>query len=345
MTLQQSCDGNAKFIVPEGITKIGDNAFFNCTTLIELVISDGVIHIGDNAFNNCINLISVTLPGTLKVIEDKAFYNCNKLSSVIFPGNVLTISNEAFRWTNMVNVTLSPITVYYQDSFDDNTLINGGILFNNYDELENITWSSDDEDDEDDLRVVVDMPDDIDIIPELPSDLHINRTTMTRASNLRPKTLNIGNIPRECYDPIMWDDENITSEYMSDNNNIVFLKKVGTKYKAECLSRSSIDTILKDDTGNYLFFECLHMENISSADTNQIYVSLPVFSVIYIPLEYALNILNSNHQYFLLNYMNKRVGFSVNYGVYYQVSDMISAWHCNPGSKFNVSKPVPVNIE
>lgn len=372
MTLQQSCNGNAVFIVPDGVTKIGVNAFNNCNTLVEIDISEGVTHIGVNAFNNCVNLTSVKLPQTLKVIEDKAFYNCNKLTTIVIPENVSTISNEAFRWTNVTYVTLSPATVYYQDSFDDNTLVNGGIMFNT-EELEGMIWSSDDEEEiveemgidileNDETEINEDFANAIglealseeemgivfDTIPEsaaLPPDLHINRTTMARASNLRPKTLNTRNIPRECYDPILWGDENITPEYMSDNNNIVFLKKVSDGYKAQCFSRSSIDKMIKDETGNYLFFQCLQIDNISSANTKQIYVSLPIFAATYMPLEYALHILNGEHQFFLLNYMNKSVRFSINYGVYYQVSDLVSAWHCNPGSNFNVSKPVPVNIE
>jgi hypothetical protein len=353
MILGRSCDSNAQFIVPEGTTRIGHDAFNNCSTLQRIVIPEGVTHIGNRSFSQCINLTYVKLPSTLHFIEDKAFYNCNRLSDINIPENVRIINDEAFKWTNIMYVTLGPNTIYNKNTFDDNTVVNGGILFDNQEVVDNI-WdeymSMDEEDfvmeiNEDLTRAIgLEVPDDVNMLPKLPESLHINQTIMNYASNLRPKTINISKIPKECNDPIMFGDENITSEYMSNTDNIVFLKKVREGYKAECFSKSSIKSIVNDETGNYLFFECSRIENISSANTNQIYVKIPIYGVAYMPLEYALNIINSNQQYYLINYMNKRVTFSVNYGVYYQVLDWISAWHCNPGSNFSVSKAVPINI-
>ena len=45
-----------KAVIPDGVTCIGDNAFWNCENLTNITIPDSVTSIGDNAFDGCINL-------------------------------------------------------------------------------------------------------------------------------------------------------------------------------------------------------------------------------------------------------------------------------------------------
>ena len=61
--------------LPEGITKIGDGAFYNCSILTAINIPGNVIWIGGHAFENCGNLISITTPeGEIEICVD-AFLN------------------------------------------------------------------------------------------------------------------------------------------------------------------------------------------------------------------------------------------------------------------------------
>ena len=64
--------------IENGVTTIGQTAFYNCDGLSEVVIPDGVISIGAGVFANCSNLTSAIIPDGVVSIEDELFFNCNK---------------------------------------------------------------------------------------------------------------------------------------------------------------------------------------------------------------------------------------------------------------------------
>jgi len=61
-------------MIGNGVTSIGDSAFYNCSGLAgELVIPDGVTSIGDNAFYGCTSLTYVTIPNSVTSIGIQTF--------------------------------------------------------------------------------------------------------------------------------------------------------------------------------------------------------------------------------------------------------------------------------
>ena len=64
------------YILGEGVTGIGNYAFYNCAKLTDVTIPESVTMIGDNAFENCYMLTEVSIPYGIKSIGDYAFYNC-----------------------------------------------------------------------------------------------------------------------------------------------------------------------------------------------------------------------------------------------------------------------------
>jgi len=65
-----------KIIVEEGITHIGDCAFFNCIAVKSVEIPNSVESIGNASFKNCSNIESIELSENIKSIGISAFENC-----------------------------------------------------------------------------------------------------------------------------------------------------------------------------------------------------------------------------------------------------------------------------
>ena len=61
-----------------------------------VVFGDGVTNIGDSAFYECSSLTSVTIPNSVTSIGYYAFYGCSSLTSVTIPDSVTSIGSGAF---------------------------------------------------------------------------------------------------------------------------------------------------------------------------------------------------------------------------------------------------------
>lgn len=75
---------------------IGENVFYNCTSLTSITIPDFVTNIGKKAFYKCTSLASITIPNSVTSIGYSAFYGCTSLTSVTIPDSVTTIDSYAF---------------------------------------------------------------------------------------------------------------------------------------------------------------------------------------------------------------------------------------------------------
>lgn len=95
------------FVILEGMTSIGGNAFCNCCNLTSLIIPSTVTTIDDYAFYNCNKLASLTIPNSVTTIGDYAFSNCRNLASVVIPYSVNLIGDFAFAY----NTKLSSVTI------------------------------------------------------------------------------------------------------------------------------------------------------------------------------------------------------------------------------------------
>ncbi len=89
-------NGEAEFVVPDGVIKIGDSAFYKCKNLVSITVPDGVTRIDSGAFYKCKNLVSVTLPDGLTYISDHAFFGCTSLTKINLPLWMNTIGDRAF---------------------------------------------------------------------------------------------------------------------------------------------------------------------------------------------------------------------------------------------------------
>jgi formylglycine-generating enzyme required for sulfatase activity len=89
------------------LADIGEEAFWNATSVTSIVIPAGVTNIGEEAFWNCTELASIQLPNTITNIQDEAFWNCTSLTNINMQDGVTNIGVESF-WNcvSLVTVTI-----------------------------------------------------------------------------------------------------------------------------------------------------------------------------------------------------------------------------------------------
>ena len=72
--------------IPDGVTRINESTFRECTSLKSIIIGNGVTVIDRYAFYNCKNLICVTIPNSVTVIGWYVFDICSSLETVNYKG-------------------------------------------------------------------------------------------------------------------------------------------------------------------------------------------------------------------------------------------------------------------
>ena len=94
----KSCRGFTSLVLPEGITKIGNGAFSDCSGLRgDLIIPESVVNIGSDAFANCGFDGCLHLSSTLSSYGASAFIGCSQFTgSLAIPSCVTSISGSLF---------------------------------------------------------------------------------------------------------------------------------------------------------------------------------------------------------------------------------------------------------
>lgn len=96
------------FAVPDTVTKIGEEAFRNCSNLISIQLPKSLTTIQNNAFYGCRYLKNITLPSGLTTLGLGAFSNCTSLTEIQIPSGIATIDKETFlNCTSLATVTFS----------------------------------------------------------------------------------------------------------------------------------------------------------------------------------------------------------------------------------------------
>jgi len=94
-------------VIENGVTSIGDYAFYGMTSMTQITIPEGVTRVGDYAFKNCTALNGVVLPSTLTYLGESAFYACSALTGITIPEGIYTVWAYTFKnCTGLAEVNL-----------------------------------------------------------------------------------------------------------------------------------------------------------------------------------------------------------------------------------------------
>ncbi len=113
------CEEVESIKIPESVSYIEAGAFYGCSNLFSIVIPKSVVTIGTEAFGHCSSLTNVTILDGVEKIQNGAFYLCSNLNSIIIPASVERIGQDAFKFCRSIE------TVYYGGTLEKLEKITG----------------------------------------------------------------------------------------------------------------------------------------------------------------------------------------------------------------------------
>lgn len=101
----KQCSNLSSVTIPNSVTTIGLGAFYE-SGLTSIKIPSSVTALGEYAFMNCRGLSSVTIPNSIEILPMSTFLGCTSLKSIEIPSSVTTIGRGAFCESGLTSITI-----------------------------------------------------------------------------------------------------------------------------------------------------------------------------------------------------------------------------------------------
>lgn len=97
-----------KIIVEEGVTRIGDYAFFDLSYVTSVSLPQSLTSIGNGAFKRCMGITEIDLPCNLTELGFDAFNQCTGLQRITIPDGVTEINGGCFEMCTELTEVILP---------------------------------------------------------------------------------------------------------------------------------------------------------------------------------------------------------------------------------------------
>ena len=89
-----------KIVIPSSVVSIGDYAFYECTTLVDVEFPSSLVSIGKHAFCDCLSLSNIAIPTSVTSLGKYSFCGCSSLKKALIPSHI-----------NIQNIGISSIKI------------------------------------------------------------------------------------------------------------------------------------------------------------------------------------------------------------------------------------------
>jgi hypothetical protein len=91
-------------IIPDGVTSIGDFAFYHCDGLTSITIPEKVTSIGQEAFKSCSKITTMTVKSaTMAPYSNSLLSNCTALAAIYVPADLVEQYKAADGWIDFAD--------------------------------------------------------------------------------------------------------------------------------------------------------------------------------------------------------------------------------------------------
>lgn len=104
--------GISSFTIPASVETIGDEAFFQMTSLTSMSIPATVKNMGGNLFNSCSSLTNIELLNRPTILGSGFAGNCEKLTSINIPDSVVKLESNLFDRDESLTELFVPNSVF-----------------------------------------------------------------------------------------------------------------------------------------------------------------------------------------------------------------------------------------
>ncbi|MBQ6551147.1 MAG: InlB B-repeat-containing protein [Lachnospiraceae bacterium] len=132
-----TCSSIQEIHLSSGLESIGMHAFRNCSSLTSIVIPGGCSTTGGYAFTQCFNLSRVTIREGVESISFGCFQDCSSLTKITVPASVTEVGSEVFIRSGLTEITF----LGNAPAFDD--LAFNGATAAAYYPADDATWTAD----------------------------------------------------------------------------------------------------------------------------------------------------------------------------------------------------------